>query len=479
MSEKVYQGLNFLQNTAFDTYINTLVNLSSELEVEMKYNLLETKDATFTAAFGGRYSVHTSSFIFFSRLGNNQFYLQIGPEEITIPCEHESFNKDYKVIMNKNNTQIYNDDGLLVEKDYSDRNISFSEDSREKVALFAARGDFGYTLCSGIMKLYYCKIKKNGELVRDFVPMKRISDEMYGLFDRVSKTFFVSATGGQTTFTGELNNKYYDVNGENIETTNITRIEYALETKRLIKEKLIEKGVNISDSDTFRSYVKKIDEIQLGTDNYDEYLLITEKILGYYKDYIELEYIENTGGQYIDTGVETSNGYRINSKINVTEWYGSSQACYFSGCLSSGSSYYRDYAVLYASKLMLGMNTDIPSSVECSLNTWYDIDMSTISENGYIKLGNETLLTSQNIVSHNAANIWIFGVNNGNSKFWDAYIKMGATKLYDSTNTLVRDFIPVRMKETNEIGMYDKLNRVFYPNMGTGSFITGPEIQEV
>ena len=216
-----------------------------------------------------------------------------------------------------------------------------------------------------------------------------------------------------------------------------------------------------------------------GTKNYDEYLEITQKILGYYKEYIELEYIENTEGQYIDTGVQTTSGYRIESSINITRWYENSQECYFSGCLSSGSYYYRDYAVLYNSKLMLGMNTDIASNVDCSLNTWYNIDMSTISGKGHIKLGNETLLTSQNTVSHNAANIWLFGVNNnGTNKFWNAYIKMGATKIYDATNTLVRDFIPVRMNKTNEIGMYDKLNKTFYPNNGSGTFTAGPEFVE-
>lgn len=271
-----------------------------------------------------------------------------------------------------------------------------------------------------------------------------------------------------------------DINGVTLHTEN-----------KYCKEDIVVKpdtqSLNITPTEEEQEFNGLFDKVIVeaveGDSNYEEYdecLLITQKILGYYKDYIELEYIENTGGQYIDTGVKTSNGYRMESSINVTEWYGNSQACYFSGYLSSGSSYYRDYAVMYASKLMLGMNVDIPSSVECSLNTWYDIDMSTISGNGYIKLGNETILTSQNTVSHNAANIWIFGVNNnGNEKFWDAYIKMGATKIYDSSNTLVRDFIPVKMKETNEIGMYDKLNRVFYPNMGTGSFIAGSEIQEV
>lgn len=39
------------------------------------------------------------------------------------------------------------------------------------------------------MKLYYCKIWYNNELVRDYIPAKRKSDSMCGLWDRVNETF--------------------------------------------------------------------------------------------------------------------------------------------------------------------------------------------------------------------------------------------------------------------------------------------------
>lgn len=218
----------------------------------------------------------------------------------------------------------------------------------------------------------------------------------------------------------------------------------------------------------------KIAAVDITTlDDYQKCETIADTILGDYEytEYIELEYIESDGNQYIDTEVKTTSGYRIESKINVTKWY-DSNSCYFAGFLSYET--YRDYTVFYNSTLLLGMGADIPSTTTCSLNTWYDIDMSTISGNGFIKLNNEILTTSTNEVSHGNINIWIFGVNYyGSSKFWNAYIKMGRTKIYDSTNTLVRDFIPVKMKLSGDIGMYDKLNKVFYANKGTGSFIAG------
>ena len=51
-----------------------------------------------------------------------------------------------------------------------------------------------------IAKLYSCKMYNNSTIVRDFVPVKRISDNEYGLWDKVTKTFYTNA--GTGTFTG-------------------------------------------------------------------------------------------------------------------------------------------------------------------------------------------------------------------------------------------------------------------------------------
>lgn len=45
-----------------------------------------------------------------------------------------------------------------------------------------------------------------------------------------------------------------------------TKLEYLQETKNLIKQSIINKGVSVSDSDTFRSYSNKIDSITSSTE---------------------------------------------------------------------------------------------------------------------------------------------------------------------------------------------------------------------
>ena len=47
------------------------------------------------------------------------------------------------------------------------------------------------------------------------------------------------------------------------------KLNYLSETKNLIKQAIISKGVGISNSDSFRSYAQKISNINTGVDTYD------------------------------------------------------------------------------------------------------------------------------------------------------------------------------------------------------------------
>lgn len=40
---------------------------------------------------------------------------------------------------------------------------------------------------------------------------------------------------------------------------------------------------------------------------------------------------------------------------------------------------------------------------------------------------------------------------------------------------LIHDFVPCK-NSSNEVGLYDTINKVFYSNAGSGSFVAGPEL---
>jgi len=54
-------------------------------------------------------------------------------------------------------------------------------------------------------------------------------------------------------------------------------------------------------------------------------------------------------------------------------------------------------------------------------------------------------------------------------------MKLYSCRFYDN-GTLTRDFMPCYNKYTGAIGLYDKVNGVFYPNKGTGTFLKGPDV---
>lgn len=59
----------------------------------------------------------------------------------------------------------------------------------------------GYTSDrTAYIRIYGCQISESGTLVRDYIPVKRKSDGVYGLFDKVNSVFYPSVSG--TNFTG-------------------------------------------------------------------------------------------------------------------------------------------------------------------------------------------------------------------------------------------------------------------------------------
>lgn len=86
-------------------------------------------------------------------------------------------------------TPYYNlsvNNGVVITRDWS----SFSEIT--PLTLFYLR-----SFSPARQKLYYCKVWINGELARDFIPVRRRSDGKVGLLDRVENKFYTSPNGAE------------------------------------------------------------------------------------------------------------------------------------------------------------------------------------------------------------------------------------------------------------------------------------------
>ena len=180
-------------------------------------------------------------------------------------------------------------------------------------------------------------------------------------------------------------------------------------------------------------------------------------------EYTELAYIESTGTQYIDTGIIPSN-HKVEIKFEM---------------LSSENN-----------KTIFGSSTPQHFHLTWYSNMWYFT--AGAGENKYSATwnGKHTVIfndENKQIICDGA----VVGTTNGtNSSTDNLYIfrrgLQGDTgnctariyyfKVYDrTTNELVRDFVPAKMKETGEVGLYDKVSKTLYSNKGQGVFLASAE----
>ena len=187
--------------------------------------------------------------------------------------------------------------------------------------------------------------------------------------------------------------------------------------------------------------------------------------------YTQLEYIQSSGTQYIDTGVKANTQTRVQAKMRyVVAPSESAWAALFGSRNGSGN---QEYWVYYrpddsAFSLKYGNDTSnytVPGSPE-ELNN-FSVNGNTLSVNGQSVTANLDALESKN-------SFYIFAVNNSGSLQYASKSALYQFTVY-SKSERVRDFVPCT-NPSGTVGLYDLINGEFYANTGTGDFIAGPEI---
>ena len=191
--------------------------------------------------------------------------------------------------------------------------------------------------------------------------------------------------------------------------------------------------------------------------------------------YTELEYIESTGTQWIDTGVvktTAGNVYRLDSK---TSW-ADVQERQLQGC--QDMFYYGPVAGYF--QVAQGSNDHTTTPVVA--NTVYEVDVTfdavnntaTYSVNGTQYTVDRVGPTGSYMTGVDGKNFAVFSLNEGILPFGNS--KVYYYKLWKN-GTLVRNLVPAK-NSSGVVGMYDLANGVFYENAGEGSFIVGDPVSE-
>ena len=185
-------------------------------------------------------------------------------------------------------------------------------------------------------------------------------------------------------------------------------------------------------------------------------------------DYLQLDYIENTGTQYIDTEYKLKSncsaeysfmvtGGNVSNSWGIAGIYNNSNDFYFGMIRSEGRN------LNYRFK-----DTFYPTETIIQSNIKYDVKASLCSGNQYLILNGIKEIESHVIWNaESSLNCYIFAVNGiSGMSFVGRLYKF---KLYNN-GKIVRNYIPALRQSDKQPGLYDLVNNVFYTNAGTEEF---------
>ena len=184
--------------------------------------------------------------------------------------------------------------------------------------------------------------------------------------------------------------------------------------------------------------------------------------------YTELEYIEGTGTQYIDTGFNPDQDTRV--VMDIVGPAANVSARYFASA-QNGNVIYQMMSQYGGTQVYdyYGTSAQIVNDIPTTGRLILDKNKNVFSAGG--------VTHSHPLQNFSVGyNLYLFGQNNrGNTdQSRIAQMVLYSCKIY-SNGILSRNFIPCK-NPNGAVGLYDIVHGVFYGNIGTGVFTAGPEI---
>lgn len=168
--------------------------------------------------------------------------------------------------------------------------------------------------------------------------------------------------------------------------------------------------------------------------------------------YTEVQYIQSTGTQYVDTGV----------KVNKADAY----KLVLTAHLTSNDNYAGCNGYMqFQAKIGNGQKSKIT------------VEYANVTETISV---NDAQISSTNWASYDGQNVklGLLKMGDTNNSWFSGSPQVG--KIYSSQvyskNAHIRDYVPC-ISPTGAVGLYDLVDGKFYGNAGTGSFTAGPVVE--
>lgn len=188
---KEYEKLEYIEGTGTQ-YIDTLFSPTSQTKVEYKIKFISGSDS-YTVLIGTRVGSASTGRFFPISYGQTttNYRISYGNKEVGTAI---NFNTDYYGIY-----KPYEEKAIINSVSYSLTENGFTKAQNTTICLFGTNGYDSNHYCSK-GRIYYTKFYENDVVVRNFVPAKRKSDNVIGMYDMVSGQFFTNS--GTGSFTG-------------------------------------------------------------------------------------------------------------------------------------------------------------------------------------------------------------------------------------------------------------------------------------
>lgn len=193
-------------------------------------------------------------------------------------------------------------------------------------------------------------------------------------------------------------------------------------------------------------------------------------------EYQQVEYIENSGTQYINTNYipNFENGFEIS--VEYTPENSSSRGCLLSNYCATPYHISLEVRESFRQRFYYHNGTWDNNILGVKILNKRNIGIFKYINGVFYHTLNDTT-QSYDYTSPGSCNEPLLMFVDTNKRFatFTNYLKIYKCIIKES-NTLVRNFIPCYRISDNEIGMYDTVNDVFYTNQGTGTFVKGPNV---
>lgn len=412
MGRKLYEILDYLNIRGTLPTLPITIDQDKDI-VTFKFKHNETGNDTYF------YEIYDNDQYFDNRLSqtNNGYRLVLGyHHELSIEADKTIAHE--LVINAVTNKTIFDN----VEYDFT-----YSRPQTAPITIeFKGRDDWA----NSTLSFYGYSIEREGSLIVNLVPVKRLSDNALGLYDYNTKTFY---------------------------TADIPMQAFSKDTPEYIVEN--DTPLRIGDQDA---------TLLMGN--------TVAPLKGKNKKYKLLDYIQSSGTQYLLTTLKPKGTEHFKIKFTPLEWNSDNTNNVICGSRTStnGIFVFGSIADQYGGGARLanfGYNAAISKP---TLNVEHTVEY--INEKMYYD-GTEYIATNRQLLQINSP-MSIFAGNTEGSVQAHTKMKLTSYEEYDTNGKLTHKWVPAQRVSDSVVGMYDIVARTFITNSGTGTFTYGSVVQD-